>query len=176
MSDPKTATVVPFRLRVVRALTAVLQGITPENGYHHDLSNSVYRGRLIFGDSDPIPLVSIIEAPLPDEPVSTSPANPVWKGEWRFMIQGWVDDDKLNPTDPAHWLLADVKRALAIERKANAIRPGYGNNLLGMAGRVEDVRIGECVVRPAEEHVNELANFLLSVSLVIAENMADPYE
>ena len=175
MSDPHNATAVPFRLRIVRSLTDVLRTITPANGYHHDLSEAVFRGRLIFGDNDPIPLVSVIEAPLPDEPVSTPPGATVWSGNWRFMIQGWVDDDKEHPTDPAHWLLADVKRALANERKLNSIRPGHGNNLLGAGGKVQDIIIGECVVRPAEEHVNELANFLLSVSLVIAENMLDPY-
>lgn len=169
------ANTVPFRLRVVRALTAVLQGITKANGYNYDLADCVFRGRLIYGDNDPIPLVSILEAPLPDEPNLTPASGTTWKGSWRFMIQGWVDDDKKNPTDPAHFLLADVKKALAEERK-NMIRPGRGNNLLGMGGRVTDLIIGACVVRPAEEQVNEYANFLLSVSLEIAENMADPYE
>jgi len=166
---------VPFRLRVLHALTAVLKTITKANGYNYDLAESVFRGRLMYGDSDPIPLVSVLEAPLPDEPDSTPASGTTWKGQWRLMIQGWVDDDKKNPTDPAHYLLADVKKALAEERK-KMIRPGQGNNLLGMGGRVTDLIIGACVVRPAEEQVNEYANFLLSVSLEIAENMADPYE
>lgn len=165
---------VPFRLRVLQALTGVLQTITVANGYHHDLADRIFRGRIIYGDSDPIPLVSILEAPLPDEPDPTPAADGTWKGSWRLMIQGWVDDDKKNPTDPAHYLLGDVKKALAAERK-KMIQPGRGNNILGMAGRVTDLRIGACVVRPAEEQVNEYANFLLSVSLEIAENMADPY-
>lgn len=167
---------IPFRLRVVHALTAVLQTITKDNGYQHDLAEAVFRGRIIYGDNDPVPLVSILEAPLPDEPDSTPPSGTVWKGPWRFMVQGWVDDDKKNPTDPAHLLLADVKKALAKERSTNMIRPGRGNNLLSMGGRVTDLIIGACVVRPAEEQVNELASFLLSVTLEIAENMADPYE
>ena len=166
---------VPFRLRVMQAVTECLQGITKENGYNYDLDKSVFRGRLMYGDSDPIPLVSILEAPLPDEPNITPASGTTWKGEWRLLIQGWVDDDKQNPTDPAHYLMADVKKALATERK-NMIRPGRGNDLLGMKGRVTDITIGACVVRPAEEQVNEYANFLLSVSLEIAENMADPYE
>jgi len=164
----------PFRLRVLRGLTACLQTITVANGYRHDLADSVRRGRIVYGDDDPIPLVSILEAPLPDAPSATPAAGGTWKGPWELMIQGWVDDDKENPTDPAHFLLADVKKALALERQ-KAIRPGSGNNLLGMGGRVTDLIIGACVVRPAEEHVNELANFLLSVTLQIAENMNDPY-
>ena len=165
---------VPFRLRVLQALTAALQNITPANGYTHDLSESVFRGRLIYGDNDPVPLVSIIEAPLPDEPDRAPSGASTWEGPWRLMIQGWVDDDKKNPTDPAHYLLADVRKALALEQR-KAIQPGRGNDILGMKGRVTNMIIGECVVRPAEEHVNELAGFLLSVTLEIAENMADPF-
>lgn len=169
------ANTIPFRLRVLQALTSTLQSITPANGYDHDLSACVFRGRLIYGDNDPVPLISILEAPLPDDPVITPPSGTTWSGQWRLMIQGWVDDDKDNPTDPAHYLLADVKKALANARK-QMIRPGKGNNLLGMQGRVTNLLIGACVVRPAEEQVNELASFLLSVTLEIAENMADPYE
>jgi len=164
---------IPFRLRVLQALTSVLQGITPANGYNYDLSDCVFRGRLFFGDGDPIPLVSVLEAPLPDEPDLVPAAGTYWKGRWRLMVQGWVDDDKENPTDPAHFLLADVKKVLAEERKKMLGRGG--NSVLGMDGRVTDLIIGSHVVRPAEEHVNAYANFLLSVSLEIAENMADPY-
>jgi hypothetical protein len=165
----------PFRLRVVKALCQVFEGITVANGYNFDMEGRVFRGRLFFGDNDPIPMISVLEAPLPDEPNFTPPSGDTWTGTWRFMIQGWVTDDPKNPTDPAHFLLADVKKALAIERK-NMIRPGRGNNLLGMEGRVLDLVIGANVVRPAEEHVNDYANFLLALTLEIAENMADPYQ
>ena len=165
----------PFRLRVVKALCQVFEGITVANGFNFDMEGRVFRGRLFFGDNDPIPMISVLEAPLPDEPDFTPAAGDIWTGTWRFMIQGWVTDDPKNPTDPAHFLLADVKKALAIERK-NMIRPGLGNNLLGMEGRVLDLVIGANVVRPAEEHVNDYANFLLALTLEIAENMADPYE
>lgn len=165
------ATTDPFRLRVLKALTARLQTITPDAGYKYDLSKSVFRGRLMFGDDDPIPLVSVLEAPLPEEPSTTPPSGPTWKGRWELYIQGWVDDDKENPTDPAHLLMADVKKALAEERKA-MIRV---NNLFGQGGRVLDLRIGGSVVRPAEEYVSSYANFMLAITLEIAENMDDPY-
>jgi hypothetical protein len=165
---------VPFRLRVLQGLTACLKTITVANGYQFDMAEAVFRGRNVYGDDDPVPLLSILEAPLPDTPSPTPAAGGTWQGPWELMIQGWVDDDKQNPTDPAHVLLADVKKALAEERK-KMLRPGSGNNLLGMQGKVTDLIIGACVVRPAEEHVNELANFLLSVTLRIAENMNDPY-
>ena len=164
----------PFRLRVLDGVTNVLKSITVANGYRHDMAEAVFRGRLVFGDDDPVPLIAINEAPLPDTPTLAKPASGVWEGPWELMIQGWVDDDKLNPTDPAHFLMADVRKALAKER-SEQLRPGRGNNLFGMGGLVTDFQIGASLVRPAEEQVNELANFLLSVTLQIAENMNDPY-
>lgn len=172
------ATQRPFRLQVLDAMSQVLQRITKNNGYTYDLSESVFRGRLVFGDDDPVPMVVINEAPLPEGPTPAKPASGVWEGGWDLMIQGWVDDDKKHPTDPAHFLMADVRKALAIERREQMQRrPGQGviNNLFGMGGRVLDFQIGASVVRPAEERVNELANFLLSVTLHIAEQMDDPY-
>lgn len=164
----------PFRLRVLDGITNCLKSITIANGYNYDLANSVFRGRLIFGDGDPIPLVAINEAPQPSAPNVAKPAAGCWQGPWDLMIQGWVDDDKTNPTDPAHFLLADVRKALALER-ANQLQRGKGNNLFGMNGTVTDFQIGAMVVRGAEPQVNELANFLLSVTVEIVENMNDPY-
>jgi len=160
---------VPFRLRVLRAMTDKLKTITPANGYNYDLSDRVFRGRLMYGDGDPVPMVSILEAPLPEDPKATPAGGDTWKGPWRLFVQGWVDDDRENPTDPAHFLMADVKRALAEARKG-MIRGG----VFGIS-RVTGLIIGENVVRPAEEHVNEYANFLLVVTLEIAENLTDPY-
>lgn len=170
MANPR-----PFRLRVLDGVTNCLKGITVANGYTYDLSNSVFRGRLIFGDDDPIPLIAVNEAPLPETPTTAKPAAGTWTGPWDLMIQGWVDDDRDNPTDPAHFLLADVRKALAIEKRENQLQRGKGNNLFGMEGRVLDLQIGATVVRPAEPQVNELANFLLSVTLEISEKMDDPY-
>lgn len=162
---------VPFRLRVLQNLTDILAAISTDDGYNYTLKDRVFRGRLMFGDDDPIPLVSIVEAPLPDDPSYLSPANEFWHGEWELFIQGWVDDDKENPTDPAHYLMADVCKALAEERK-QALRR---NNLFGMGGRVIDFHIGGKLVRPPEEFVSSYANFMLALKLEIAENMSDPY-
>ena len=161
---------VPFRLAVLQALTNHLKTITPDNGYNYDLSQRVFRGRLMYGDGDPVPMVSILEAPLPEDPDYTPTAGETWKGPWRLFVQGWVEDDRMNPTDPAQLLLADVKVALAKARRQMA----RGGSIFGMA-RIMDLTVGASVVRPAEEHVNDYANFLLVVTLEIAENMADPY-
>lgn len=161
----------PFRLRVLKALTARIEAISEADGFNHTLAGKVFRGRLMFGDSDPLPLVAINEAPLPDEPIKSPRGDASWVGPWNLYIQGWIDDDKDNPTDPAHLLMADVRKAIAMERRRGLRK----NEILGMDGRVLDIRFGGCSVRPAEEFVSAYANFMLAVTLEIVENLDDPY-
>ena len=42
-----------------------LKEISTANGYHTELNEQVYRGRVIFGENDPLPLASILEVPIP---------------------------------------------------------------------------------------------------------------
>lgn len=162
----------PFRLRVLKNLTEALKQITPANGYVNDVSGSVFRGRLMFGEGDPLPLVSILEAPIPDVPIQTPAGGRSNSTTWSLLIQGFIEDDFQNPTDPAHLLLADVKRALVAERAKDRERPP---NILSMGGRVTNLEIGAGVVRPPEEHVAEAANFWLSVTITLVEKLDDPY-
>ena len=178
----------PFKLRAQRALTAALKTIVPDEGYVNDLADydpgdgemlaRVYRGRAWFGDSDPIPMVSILEGIEPGEEVAEQPAlsqsGDYW---WPLLIQGWIDDDPLNPTDPAYVLLADVRRRLFVEKARTA--PGtrqpdpFG---LGIAGRnkILGMRIGAGVVRPADD-VSSKAWFWLTLALRVVEAGDAPY-
>lgn len=166
MSDPR-----PFRLRVQDALTAALEQITPTNGYTTDLTASVFRGRDLFGDDDPLPMVAILEPPVPPDSLEL-PVSGQTYSEWDLLIQGFVDNDPLNPknpTDPAHFLMADVKKALVKEKRRDR-----GHNALGMGTQVEIYRIGQGVVRPADE-VSSKAYFFLPIVLRIAEDTEDPF-
>lgn len=159
----------PFRLRVLKALTAALEEITTVNGYRHDLTGCVFRGRDTFGDKDPLPLISILEAIEEKAQIPSPEASPVTKGPWELLIQGWVEDGYNNPSDPAHFLLADVKRRLIQER----VRERQ-YNILGMEGKVVELRISQGVVRPPDE-VSSKAYFWLRLTLIMVENVADPY-
>lgn len=159
----------PFRLRVLKALTDALREITPDNGYCHDLSEAVFRGRAVFGESDPLPMVSILEAIDQKEQRPAPEAGVHFKGEWELLIQGFLDDDTENPTDPAHALMAEVKQRLVKERARDRQL-----NILGMGGKVTDLYFSPGVVRPPDED-SAKAYFWLRVTLVLVENLADPY-
>lgn len=159
----------PFRLKVLKALTAVLETITPANGYTHDLSGKVFRGRDIFGDDDPLPMVSILEAIEQSEDVAPPNSSPEFKGPWELLIQGFVENDRANPSDPAHVLMAEVKKALAQERVKDR-----QYDIFGLGNRVFQLRISPGVVRPPDD-VSAKAYFWLRITIEMVENLMDPF-
>lgn len=171
---PTTTIADPVRLLIQKRLTSMLEEIIPANGYQMDLAGKVFRGRLVFGQGDPLPMLSILEAPLPQDAAPAPRDATESKAGWEIIIQGWVKDDKANPTDPAHVLMADVKQRLALERaKANWDQPEDG--ILGLGQIIDGMYIGQGVVRPPEE-ISSKAFFWLTITLDMAEDMAHPYE
>ena len=181
----------PFRLRVLTALTAALKEITPANGYLFDLADfdpgdgypraRVYRGRAWFGEDDPIPMLSLLEADAADETSNTPHGVAAGRYEWSLMIQGFVDDDPLNPTDPAYILAADVVRRLAIEtvRKLTPGDRSSDSDILGIGlrgvNKLTALRVGTPMVRPADD-VSAKAYFALPLTLTTVEVGISPYD
>lgn len=174
----------PLRLRIMKALTALFETISTDSnsGYHHDLAGKVFRGRDLFGDSDPVPMISILEKPIPLDQTPPPEDAPISTGLWEIMVQGFCEDDKKNPTDPAYVLSADVIRCLALEKKrvpeGRAAR-GKAPPLLGVTASngnaaVIDILIGSPVHRPPDG-ISGKAYFWLVISLKIAENLDDPW-
>lgn len=159
----------PFRLRVLKALSAALEEINPDNGYSFDMRNNVFRGRDMFGDSDPVPMISILEAIDEKAQIPSPEGGHQSTGPWELLIQGFLDDDLRHPTDPAHALLAEVKKRLVQERVRERQR-----NILGMGGKVTELRLSHGVVRPPDED-SAKAYFWLRLTLVLVENLQDPY-
>ncbi len=177
----------PFKLQALHALTDAFKTITPANGYHFDLADfvdgdgvtvsRVYRGRPWFGDSDPIPMVSVLEAGDPFDIIAEAqPSAGIAENDWALNVQGFVIDDKTNPTDPGYLLLADLRKCLAAEaarRSANGRQP----NPLGLGlgkNKVVSLRFGSGTVRPADD-VSAKAWLWLPVTLRIVEHASDPY-
>lgn len=161
-----------IRLGVQKQLSAFIAAeVIPANGYAFDLTGAVFRGRVSFGANDPIPMVSILEGMMPD-------ANPLTAGfdqdeqtdKWQLLVQGWVEDDDLNPTDPAHQLMASVKKALGKMRRLS-------NNhlLLGTAfDNVAEIIIGPGVVRPPD-NLSPKAYFWQRITLTMVETVDSPF-
>lgn len=184
------STAAPFRLLIQQNLTAALKEITPTNGYVNDLSDiggkpRVVRGRALFGEGDPLPLVAILQPPHAVDPIENPTGLMESVGEWVLLIQGWASDDPVNPSDPAEILMADVRKRLA-KLPGEGAPPGEAsaNNILGLGpanpamqkknNTVVNLTIGRGVVRPAADR-SERANFWLLLMVNIAEDVGNPY-
>lgn len=167
----------PLRLRILKNLTSVLQEIDGTQDWHYDVSAACFRGRVIFGENDPIPMLAILEVPIPAEQQISPPDSGLSAGRWELIIQGFCADDRDNPTDPGHILLADVKKRLAQEKMKNKQRLSDPSNMgiLGMKNHITDLIIGAGTVRPPDE-LSAKAYFWLAITLQIVENLYDPYE
>lgn len=162
----------PLRLRILKAMQAALEEITPANGYATDLTGAVFRGRTTFGDTDPLPLVSILEAPDPINPLASPKDSGDQKGNWALLVQGFAVDDMDHPTDPAYVLMADVIKRLAIEKRKLTDYKVFGSDL----GKfIVNIEMGTRVVRPPDDSSNK-AYFNLSIILDVVESLTDPYE
>lgn len=161
----------PFRLRILKNLTALLQTITVTNGYKFDLDKAIFRGRAVFGDGDPVPMVSILDAVKVSEGLPIQFDGTEAPGVWTLLLQGWTEDDLTgNPTDETHILLAEVKRCITQHRVENARNYSF----LGMGGKVTDIRYNGGVVRPSED-VSGKSFFWLLLDLALVEDLLNPY-
>jgi hypothetical protein len=162
----------PFRLRLLKGLTEVLKGITPANGFKHDLSAAVFRGRLTFGTKDPLPMVSIIEPPIVDHTAPVPSYSTASVYPYQVIIQGFVKDDAAHPTDPVYHLLADVK--MAIGREIRRVQQ-HENVAFGVRrNRFTEVCMDQGVARPSDE-MSAQAFFWLPVRFSFAEDFLNPY-
>lgn len=162
------------RLRILRALTKHLEGINGVDPYQFDVSETVYRGRDMFGPHDPLPALSILEGKATDYGTYADDNNSVRKDEWLLLVQGWVKDDTLNPTDPAYELLYDVELRLSdIVAEDHKGKPKFpGIYLLG--GLISSLRLASPVVRPPEEAMSARAFFYLPVLVGLKTDLTKP--
>lgn len=172
-----------FRLRVMKEITNTLKTITPANGYVHDLGDftdavdrtaeRVFRGRDFFGDNDPLPMLSILEDPRAEAPFNGPTTSSKSQNSFRVLIQGFVEDDKDNPLDAAYALSAEVVKALAAAKKL----PGgfLSQNKQMRAPCVMGLSVGQPVHRPGRDEISEHAYFLVGVTLLLAEDLEDPF-
>lgn len=170
----------PDRFRILTAIGELFRTIKPQNGFISDLSkkDSVVTGRLVIGENETAPMVSLVEPPMAIERLKSSPRNPTVAGEWDILIQGWADDkDKRVPLREAYILAAEVGQVLAMEKERPSGRPGYGNqgrDYFGMGNKITNMHIGAPVVRPPDG-TSRTACFYLILTLQIVEDIRKPF-
>ena len=158
----------PLKLNVMKSMTAALEEIsTVDDAYWHDLANKVYRGRTVYDDRDPTEMVTILEVPIPPEQMQTPSDARFKRGGWELFVQGWVKDDKENPTDPAYYLMEDVTQRILLE-KAKVGGQGFSPEYPFGYKQITGIELGQGVVRPEDERSN-LAFFWLPLTLVLVE-------
>lgn len=184
------STSAPFRLLVQQRITAALKEITVANGYVNDLSDvdgkaRVTRGRGWFGADDPLPLVAILQPPHPVDPIESPSDVSEISGDWVLLIQGFVDDDAENPTDPAEVLMADVRKRLSkLPGENTPPGRGGGTNILQLGpanaatqskgNSVGSLKLGRGVARPSDERSSK-AYFWMLLIVEMNENAGNPY-
>lgn len=172
-----------FRLRLMKSISAALKEITPTNGFEHDFADfvdsagrpaeRVFRGRDFFGENDPLPMLSILEDPRAEPPVNGPVGSPKAQNIFKVLIQGFVQDDKDHPLDPAYALSAEVIKAIV-----DAAQSSIG--LLGMnqqkrAPCVSGMSIGQPVHRPGRDEVSDHAYCLVGLTFLLSEDLSKPF-
>ena len=169
------------RLAVLKALTDYLAGeIRESNGYQHDMDEErVRRGILVWDNSDPVPAVSILENIDPDRfpRLATNDYDAgMAKSQWILLIQGWAKDNKLNPTDNAYYLMADVEKALAkLVKRANPMTAEVTSENYLLGGLIAGMTMEPGIARPPMEELSSRAFFWKRIVITLVEDANDPY-
>lgn len=153
----------PVQLVILRRLANHLAGMTvADHGY--DMTGRVHVGRAVLGKETALPALNIIEAP---DPVDGNPADEpglVRDVTWRLLLQGFVEDDKAAPTDPAYRLKAAVERRLAEVSSEKNGRPEFPD-AFRLGRLISGLTFGIGVVRPPQENVSDKAFFWLPLNV-----------
>ena len=154
-----------------------LAGITPANGYDHDLTKSVFYGRPIFGNETDVPFLSILPPPRLGTVRTLGESDGKLRrvGTIEWMLQGFVPEDRKNPLAPADALLAEVELRLSeVISEANG-RPTHPS-IFRLANRaVKDFRIGQGMSRPPTEKVSPTAFFYLPLEIDFMNDLSKPF-
>jgi len=175
------------KLKVLKVLTQHLQGMNPAwqdlpEGMEsevcpYDMGQSVFRGRLTFGDEVPVPFIALLEAPRQFDPLSAGTANLIEKDNWTILIQGFATEDIKHPLDPAYDLLAWTQMRLSriTVEKPNGARGGLYPMEWHLGGLVADIRYQIPIVRPGKDDVSDTAYFYLPVSVGVVTDLTMPF-
>lgn len=165
---------VPKRLAVLRALQALLEGVSEANGDAYTLAGKVYRNRTLLGDDvsnrPDLPAVTILEAPRAGIQSFTGSGREARKDEWTILLQGMTAESRRNDngSDDIYYLCQDVERRLHRMQSENGRgRPMYPEHYL-LGGKITSAEIVAPIIRPPEAGVANNAFFYIALYLGVA--------
>lgn len=174
------------QLQILKALTTHLEGInpttvdpdgaTPGDVYDLDLRGKVKRGRTVFGVEQLVPFIAILEKHVPNPLVAVGYERVKRKEDWDLLLQGFVEDDKDNPFDPAYDFKAVVEHRLSqiVQLTQGDGKPAFPNVYM-LGGLITDLTIGQGIVSPPKEGVSAKAFFYMPVRLCIVTDVTNPF-
>ncbi|QPB11453.1 tail terminator [Providencia phage Kokobel1] len=161
------------KLEILIHLTQLLEEVKQSEGAEFDLKGCVFRGRTVFGDNDPIPTISILEAKGASFADYADDYKIINKTGWNLLIQGFADnpDDPKHETDVVYRMVEDVKSALnKITMVSGAMqKPCYPEHYL-LGGKIFELTLGDEVVRPSEIELSSKAFFYLPIVIGITNS------
>ena len=166
----------PKQLVILKRLTVLIEGVTVANGYDFNLAGKVYRGKTVFGASEAVPFVSILESLRPDPmPSEAGPEKTRREEDWELLVQGWGYSDASHPVDGLYRLKAAVEHRLSrIVALGDNGSPLYAGDY--RLGRIlTGARIGPGVVRAATPQTGGVEAFYLPVIARYVNNTLDPW-
>lgn len=174
------------KLDFMQKLTDHLQGMAPaweiliENQLWpcpFDLSDSVFRGRLIFGEEVKPPFLSVMEAPRQIDPNGGGSGGLVQDESWTLLIQGFAVEDRVHPSDPAYTLLAWLQKRLSMitEENPDGQRGGLYPNVWKLGHKTGEIRYQIPIVRPGQDDVSASAYFYMPISVGIVTDLTKPF-
>lgn len=169
-----------IQLQILKAITAHIKGVTPANSYDFDLTNAVFRGRLLYGENDPETMVSIVEHLQGDITTDVAGENNIEREEtWILLVQGITKNDVDNPTDTIYNLKAAVEHRLArvilMDNRGNPKYPDEYFFGLKQMKVITNVSIGPGIVSPPRQGISDKAFFYLPLGVGLATNISNPY-
>lgn len=174
------------KLLTLKRLTRLLEGINPNNTwiddegneqpFDMDLTNSVFRGRVVFGEEVKPPFIAILEAPRQINPNGGGDSKLVQDEDWTLLIQGFATDDPYHPSDPAYKLLAYVQARLSriSDEKKNGGRGGVYPDDYRLGGLTGKISYQIPIVRPGKDDVSDTAYFYMPVSIETVTDLSRP--
>lgn len=168
----------PKTLAILRRITTLLEGITYGNGYAYDMRGFVFRGRTRFGSDAALPFLSILEAPQTEDRtlVSAAELGRISRDPWLLLIQGFAQQDPVNPTDAAYYLLAAVEhrlsRVIAINGRSG--QPADPDNYL-LGRTIANMQLRRGLVSGPREGISDHAFFYLPVVVDAPHDPTTPF-